>query len=90
MLERLRREEGDSVPTVLMSTASPFKFPEAVLEAICGEKLESAGAISRLEQVTGIKAPLPLKGLENRKVLHNRKIDRTEMAGFIAASVRNK
>ena len=90
VLERLRREEGDSVPTVLMSTASPFKFPEAVLEAICGEKLESAGAISRLEQVTGIKAPLPLKGLENRKVLHNRKIDRTEMAGFIAASVRNK
>lgn len=90
VLERLRREEGDSVPTVLMSTASPFKFPEAVLEAICGEKLESAGAISRLEQVTGIKAPLPLKGLENRKVLHNRKIDRTEMAGFISASVRNK
>ena len=90
VLKRLRREEGDSVPTVLMSTASPFKFPEAVLEAICGEKLESAGAISRLEQVTGIKAPLPLKGLENRKVLHNRKIDRTEMAGFIAASVRNK
>ena len=90
VLERLRREEGDSVPTVLMSTASPFKFPEAVLEAISGEKLESAGAISPLEQVTGIKAPLPLKGLENRKVLHNRKIDRTEMAGFIAASVRNK
>lgn len=61
--------EGSIFPTVIVSTASPYKFADSVLDAlgessaVSGEKL-----IDKLESATGTTAPKPLTGLDGREV----------------------
>ena len=61
------RENNPTVPTVVVSTASPFKFCDSVLSAL-GEKSELSGTelIEKLSEVTGRKVPYPLAGLDKR------------------------
>jgi len=60
---------GEDFPTVIVSTASPYKFADSVLEAL-GEDSSLSGAelIERLSAVTGTTAPKPLTGLDSREV----------------------
>jgi len=60
---------GAEFPTVIVSTASPYKFADNVLDAF-GEASVQSGAelINRLEAVTGTTAPKPLTGLDGREV----------------------
>lgn len=60
---------GAEFPTVIVSTASPYKFADSVLDAF-GEASVQSGAelINRLEAVTGTTAPKPLTGLDGREV----------------------
>ncbi|NCB74798.1 MAG: threonine synthase [Clostridia bacterium] len=60
---------GAEFPTVIVSTASPYKFADSVLSAF-GEASVQSGAelINRLEAVTGTTAPKPLTGLDGREV----------------------
>ena len=64
-----RRAAGERFPTVVVSTASPFKFCDAVLSAL-GEQDAVSGAalIDRLTEKTGRSAPKPLTGLGSRPV----------------------
>lgn len=66
-LEQYRSKTGDTSPTLVVSTASPFKFCPAVLEAL-GDKIavRGLGSIARLEELTGVRAPGPLSGLEGK------------------------
>ncbi len=60
---------GEEFPTVIVSTASPYKFADSVLDSF-GELSSQSGAelISRLSAVTGTAAPKPLTGLDGREV----------------------
>ncbi len=52
-----------------VSTASPYKFAPSVLYALSGEKPENElDALDRLEELTGVKIPLPLSGMAKRKI----------------------
>ncbi|MGI5978319.1 MAG: threonine synthase [Oscillospiraceae bacterium] len=64
-----RRAAGDNFPTVVVSTASPFKFCDAVLSAL-GEDDSVSGIalLDRLSEKTGLNAPKPLAGLGSREV----------------------
>lgn len=63
-------ETGDSKPTVILSTASPYKFPESVLHAMdvsfsgdgfdAAEKLEEETAVPIPMQITRLKT-LPIR-----------------------------
>ncbi len=69
VLQDYRRETGDEGAAVFVSTASPYKFCDSVLEAI-GETPE-ADALDRLEQlqrVTGVAAPRRLADLRGKEV----------------------
>lgn len=68
------------VPTVVVSTASPFKFCDSVLSAL-GEETGAPGTelIGRLAAVTGMKAPAPLAGLSGRAVRFTGCTDRADM-----------
>ena len=60
---------GDGTPNVIASTASPYKFSAAVLEAVSGRKREDAdefAAVDELMRVTGIDAPEQLKTLRGK------------------------
>jgi len=56
---------GDSRKTVVLSTASPYKFSQTVLEALLGEKqqLSDAEAMLKLSELSGTKIPTPLAEL---------------------------
>lgn len=64
-----RESTGDLTPTVIVSTASPYKFSNAVLSALTGEKISSDSEFKTVEQLqkkTGIPAPAPLGSLKGK------------------------
>jgi len=66
--------------TVIVSTASPYKFSNSVLTGMTGEssgnEFESVGRIARL---SGLPVHRALADLKTRPVLHTRVIDRESM-----------
>lgn len=82
--QRYRSESGDKRRTVVLSTASPFKFPEAVLSAIgegCdGDEFEM---MERLSEVSGLAIPKGLSGLKNLACRHSDVIDKDKMLEFV-------
>ncbi len=88
-LEKYRRtgEAGTMVPTILVSTASPYKFPESVYAAISGETTDVYDAIGKLSAKSGVPVPKPLRGIKERPVLHKTVIDKSEIPAFIKSAV---
>ena len=65
-----RDSGGDDAPAVVLSTASPYKFCDSVLEAL-GAGLEasvdSVGLVKTLEDYSGCPAPAPLADMGAKK-----------------------
>ena len=60
---------GEDIPTVIASTASPYKFAASVLSAVSDEKAETEfGTVKLLSEVTNTEIPAPIKALENANV----------------------
>ena len=78
-------------PTVILSTASPYKFPEAVLSAL-GIPQEGSGfdAMRRLNEATGVPIPRNLQGLDQKPVLHTDVIDRGDMLQYVLEKAVNR
>jgi threonine synthase len=84
VLEKYRKRTGDGTKTVVVSTASPFKFCDSVLEAL-GEDASLVGLdlIDRLEDVTGVRAPAPLKKLRGKAVRFEDSVARDRMRAYV-------
>ena len=79
------RESGDTVPTVVVSTASPFKFCDSVLSALnYNEKAKGTELIEKLSEVTGIPAPKPLAGLDKRERRFNTSVEKQDMKSAVS------
>ena len=62
---------GDKTPMVVLSTASPYKFPTAVLGALEQTALtDEFRQMDRLHELTGVEIPQNLTGLEQAQELH--------------------
>ena len=84
VLRKYREETSDDTPTVIVGTASPYKFAADVLEAIGGEKTEDPFAASEeLEKRTGIPMPEQVRRLKELPVRHTAVCDRDKMAEAI-------
>ncbi|MBR4550709.1 MAG: threonine synthase [Oscillospiraceae bacterium] len=83
-----RQTEGGDAPLVVLSTASPFKFPAAVLSAL-GENAEgdAFAQMEKLTQVTGLQAPESLRGLQNREILYKDVIEKADIADYVAGKL---
>ena len=69
VLDQYRRETGDETVTVVVSTASPYKFCSSVLPALGVDRLlEGTDVLSQLEEVTGVEVPAPLAQLKDKAV----------------------
>ena len=80
VLEQYRAETGDQTPTVVVSTASPFKFCNSVLHALGEEQLASGTDIlKQLTERTGIPAPGPLAALAGKAVRFERCVEKDDM-----------
>ena len=81
VLRAYRTRMNDATPTVIVGTASPYKFSADVLTAVGGEKTEDAFAASEaLEELTGVPMPEQVKRLKELPVRHTAVCDRDRMA----------
>ena len=89
MAESDRETSGAKNPLVVVSTASPFKFCQSVLEAL-GETEFAAGTdiIAQLAKKTGKTAPAPLAGLAGKAVRFTGVTGKDEMEGKVTEFLR--
>ncbi|AGF55276.1 threonine synthase [Clostridium saccharoperbutylacetonicum] len=71
----------DDKPALVLSTASPFKFPRSICNAIDidVEGIDDFKVLEKLSTKTSNKIPTNLSGLETAKVLHDEVWDKSEM-----------
>ena len=82
--ERYVQETGDKRPMVVLSTASPYKFPAAVLSAIGGDLSGTEFAqMARLSHITGVPIPKNLASLEGKEEKHTGVISKENMLSFV-------
>ena len=81
----LHRASGMEIrPTVLLATASPYKFSRPVLRAL-GRRAEGDefDLIGRLHGITGAPVPPGLAALKGKPELHLDAVEPKEMASFV-------
>ena len=77
-------QTGDNRPMVVLSTASPYKFPAAVLAAIGGDTSgDEFTQMERLASMTGVAIPRNLSGLRTKPERHTNVIDKEEMLHYV-------
>ena len=82
--EEYAAQTGDKRPMVVLSTASPYKFPAAVLDAIGGDLSgDEFDQMERLSEITGVAIPKNLASLRGKPERHLGVIDKDEMLNFV-------
>ena len=80
---------GSEAPLVVLSTASPYKFPSAVLRAVGGDASgEEFAVMQRLRELTGVPVPAALAQLSGKAVRHRDCIDRDAMRAYVDGKLR--
>ena len=73
-------QTGDTRPMVVLSTASPYKFPAAVLAALeDGAEMDEFAKMERLQEKTGVPIPGNLSGLQEKAERHTGVIEKNKM-----------
>ena len=76
---------GDNRPMVVLSTASPYKFPAAVLSALeDNTETDEFKQMDRLAEKTGVPIPKNLQGLQEKSERHTGVIPKNNMPDFVA------
>ena len=84
VLEQFRRESGSRSMSVVVSTASAFKFCASVLTALGVEKqAEGTQILRQLSETTGCPVPKPLAALDGKKIRFTKAVQKTEMADAV-------
>nr|WP_092074878.1 threonine synthase [Dendrosporobacter quercicolus]NSL49775.1 threonine synthase [Dendrosporobacter quercicolus DSM 1736]SDN19022.1 threonine synthase [Dendrosporobacter quercicolus] len=81
-----RRETGDATPSIILSTASPYKFNESVLQAITGKDLAGKDEFDMLEELaglSGLEVPPSLAGLKDAPARFGQTCEKTELEQVI-------
>ncbi len=82
-LEKYKASEGKGRVCVVLSTASPFKFPNAVLSAIGGEAgADEFETALRLADLGGVACPEEISLLKSRPILHETVIDAEDIVNY--------
>lgn len=76
---------GDDTKTVIASTASPYKFSAAVLEALESGKsdIDEYAKVDRIAELSDIPVPAALADLKNKPQRFNDVIDKSEQKGYV-------
>ncbi len=83
-LWQYQKTEKSASPAVVLSTASPFKFPAAVLQALEGTSPENEfDAIARLEEISNFTAPKALTSLRDIPQRHKDVVNLDDMESYI-------
>lgn len=89
VLQDYRAATADDTPTVVVSTASPFKFCDSVLKALgVTEQAKGTEILTQLTEVTGKTAPRPLAALAGKQVRFTQVTEKQNMTGVVSAMLR--
>ncbi len=85
------RTVDNGLKTVVLSTASPYKFPVAVLSAL-GEKPANNEfmVMEQLNRVSGVKIPANLTGLDKKAVLHTDVTTKEDITDYVVKKAGEK
>ncbi len=84
-------EQADGAPVVVLSTASPYKFPAAVLSALGEEPGDDEFAMmDKLSALTGTPIPKNLATLREKQVRHKDVIDKDAMLDYVLGRIQSK
>ena len=84
-------EQADCAPVVVLSTASPYKFPAAVLSALGEEPGDDEFAMmDKLSALTGTPIPKNLATLREKQVRHKDVIDKDAMLDYVLGKIQSK
>ena len=80
-----REESGDQTPTVIASTASPYKFARSVMEAIDSNcaGMDDFALIDELSRISGTRVPWAIEEIRSAEVLHDKVIDKAQMEAAV-------
>ncbi|MBP3313386.1 MAG: threonine synthase [Oscillospiraceae bacterium] len=87
--ERFVAQTGSKNPCVVLSTASPYKFPASVVKGLGAEPCEDEFAVmEQLESLTGTKMHRALAGLREKTVLHKDVTKPVDMMDYVMKLVK--
>ena len=82
---------GDKTPTILLSTASPYKFvrvvADAILDAVPDDDFD---VMQKLNEVTNISIPKNLANVWNLPILHDDLIEKDQMKEYVKSKVEEE
>ena len=83
---KYQAETGADTPTVIASTASPYKFSHSVMEAVFGEQgdKDEFAIIDELCTVTKVAVPQAVEEIRNAQIRHKKECDVDAMKETVA------
>lgn len=80
-----KKATGDTTKTIVASTANPYKFGAAVMDALGGETkgLDEFTIIENLEKKTGTTIPAPLAATKNKAVRFTGSVEKQDMPDVV-------
>lgn len=96
--ESYRERSKDLIPTVIVSTASPYKFSGAVVEALEGDSANSKtektdeeawGIIDRLHEYSKVEIPRAIEQVRHAPILHDLEVEPENMKTLVREIVRS-
>ncbi len=88
--EQYVTETGDKTPSVIASTASPYKFSKSVLEAVSTDAdlpETEFDMVDKLNAVSGMNVPEPLANLKNKTVRFSDVTEVNEMEDYVLGAL---
>lgn len=84
------KQTGDLTKTVIVSTASPYKFASDVLSALSPKDAaeDEFAVIDMLENISGTTAPAQLKNLKNKEVRFHNVCEKQDMEKVVLQNLK--
>lgn len=83
--EKYKADTNDETPTVIASTASPYKFTRSVMEAIDKSYASQSDfeLVDELNKLSKVKIPQAIEDIRSAAVLHDTVCDKSEMEATV-------
>lgn len=90
-VKKFKAEKVNAYKTVILSTASPYKFVGSVYSALTGEAVHDEFALmNQLEALTGVAIPNNLAHLDELPLRHENHLAKEEMKAFVEMKLGEK
>lgn len=88
--DRYVEETEDDTKTLIVSTASPFKFTSAVMTSIDENygNMDDFQLVQEMHKLSGIEIPSAIEDIENREIVHNTVCTRENMKDVVSTILK--